>query len=95
HTGALPSGSPGRAGDVVTFTYTLTNTGSTTLTSVGVTPTLAMATGPTFATWPGAPNTLLPGQSATATSTYVLTQADVDAGSISDPALASGTPPTG
>ncbi|MET0296459.1 MAG: AraC family transcriptional regulator [Microbacterium sp.] len=95
HTGALPAGSPGRAGDVITFTYTVTNAGTTTLTGVAVSPTLPMTTGPTFASWPGPANTLLPGQSATATSSYVLTQADVDAGSVSDPATATGVPPAG
>jgi len=94
HTGALPAGSPGRAGDIVTFGYSFTNTGSTTLSGIVLTPGLGMQTGPTI-TWPGATGTLAPGQTATATSTYTLTQADVNAGSVSDPATVAGTPPAG
>ena len=39
--------------------------------------------------------TLLPGQAATFTATYTVTQADLDNGSVNDSATATGTPPTG
>ena len=87
-TGALPTGSTGKAGDLVTWSFTITNTGNVTLTGVQVTPGLAGA--PTYGTWPGAVGTLLPGQSVTATATSTLTQPQVDAGSVTDPATASG-----
>ncbi len=39
--------------------------------------------------------TLAPQASTTCTGTYTVTQADIDAGSITNTATASGTPPTG
>ncbi|MBI5161842.1 MAG: DUF11 domain-containing protein, partial [Micrococcales bacterium] len=89
-TGALPTGSAGVAGDTVTWSFTITNTGNTTLTQVKVTPGLAGATPPIYGSWPVTAGTLAPGQSVTATATSQLTQAQVDAGSVTDPAVASG-----
>ncbi|GAB3399586.1 hypothetical protein GCM10027515_06180 [Schumannella luteola] len=95
-TGALAPGSTGKANDTVTWSFTITNNGNTTLTGVTLSPTLAGITAPVFGTWPsGTAGTLAPGQSVTATATSQLTQAQVDARSVTDPATTAGTPPTG
>ncbi|WP_344918785.1 beta strand repeat-containing protein [Streptosporangium oxazolinicum] len=82
------------AGQTVTYSYLVTNTGNTTLTGVGVVDTAFSGSGaPPVITCPV--TTLAPQASTTCTGTYVVTQADIDAGSIVDTAVASGTPPTG
>ncbi|WP_423920222.1 beta strand repeat-containing protein [Frigoribacterium sp. 2-23] len=95
-TEALTPGAAGVAGDTVAFSYTVTNTGTSTLTGVGVVDDQAGLSAIAYGTWPtGTAGTLAPGQSVTATATYVLTQADVDAGSVASPARTSGTDPQG
>ncbi len=76
------------AGDTITYTFTVTNTGNVTLNPVTVNdPTV----GPV--TCPDGP--LDPGAIANCSAVYTLTQADVDAGAVNNTATASGTPPTG
>lgn len=95
-------------GETVSFKITVKNTGNVTLTGVGIqsdtltrsdtaNTELSLATGPTFSgsTENSPVGTLIPGESATYTATYVLTQEDVDAGGISNTATAQGTPPIG
>ena len=94
-------------GQTVTYQFVAKNTGNVTLTTVGINdtqtaPAGALTTGPTCtglatptATCSGSSTTLAPGQSATFTATYTLTQADLNNGSVADSATASGTPPTG
>jgi uncharacterized repeat protein (TIGR01451 family) len=83
HTGTLDSDASGVAGDHVRFDYTVTNTGDTTLTSVGLGDDLAGLTGLTFGPWPsGTDGRLAPGESVVATADYLLTQRDVDAGTV-------------
>ncbi|MBH0130282.1 DUF11 domain-containing protein [Salinibacterium sp. NK8237] len=94
-SGALAPGAQGVAGDVVTWSLTLTNSGNVTLTSVSVTDSLPGVSAVTYGTWPSTAGTLAPGQSVSATATYVLTQADIDAGAVSNTANGSGTPPRG
>ncbi len=77
------------AGETVTYTFTVTNTGSVTLTDVAVTDPLTGGDVTLDVT------TLAPGDVATGTATYTLTQANVDAGSVSNTASVTGTPPTG
>ncbi|MET3565739.1 putative repeat protein (TIGR01451 family) [Leifsonia sp. 563] len=86
--------SPAAVGDTVTYTFVSTNTGNTTLTGVTITDPLPGLSSLTY-TWPGAPGTLAPGESVTATATYALTQADINAGHVANSALSTGTPPTG
>ena len=76
------------AGGTIAYTFLVRNTGNVTLTNVGVTDpkvtTVSCPVGP-----------LAPNATRTCTATYTLTQADVDAGGVSNTATASGTPPTG
>ncbi|MGD9957804.1 MAG: beta strand repeat-containing protein, partial [Nocardioides sp.] len=77
------------AGDRITYTFLVTNTGDVTLTSVGVTDNLVASVSCPV-------TTLAPGASTTCTApVYVITQANVDAGSVNNTATATGTPPTG
>ncbi|WP_442316372.1 DUF7507 domain-containing protein, partial [Actibacterium lipolyticum] len=94
--------------DVVSYTYTVENTGNVTLaldTIAPITPTLTDADGTslTLTTAPAfegpasslgsAEGTLLPGEVATYTATYTLTQSDIDAGGLSQTATVDGTDP--
>ncbi len=82
------------AGQTVTYSYLITNTGNTTLANVSATDTAFSGTGtPPVITCPV--TTLAPQQSTTCTGTYVVTRADVNAGTITNAATASGTTPTG
>jgi uncharacterized repeat protein (TIGR01451 family) len=74
----------GTAGDTIPYSYLVTNTGSTTLNSVAVADNLVSSV--------SCPNSsLAPGASETCTGTYTVTQNDVDAGSVTNTATASGT----
>ncbi|WP_293787659.1 LPXTG cell wall anchor domain-containing protein, partial [uncultured Aeromicrobium sp.] len=94
-SGALAEGSEGRAGDTVEYEFTITNTGNVTLTEVALSDELAGLSDIVFGPWPTAEGVLGYGESVTATATYTLTQADVDAGSVDNVATASGQPPAG
>ncbi|NYE96132.1 putative repeat protein (TIGR01451 family) [Psychromicrobium silvestre] len=86
--------SPAVVGQVITYHFTATNTGNVTLTNVAITDGLA-GLSPLVYTWPGTAGTLLPGQSVTATATYAITQADINAGHVANSATTTGTPPSG
>jgi uncharacterized repeat protein (TIGR01451 family) len=82
-------------GQTVTYTFTVTNGSAVALNGITVhddqtAPAGALTTGPTC---PSA--TLAPGASEDCTATYVVTQKDLDKGSITDTATASGTPTSG
>ncbi|MDP9904650.1 beta strand repeat-containing protein [Arthrobacter bambusae] len=84
----------GKAGDVVSYSFAVTNTGNVTLSNVGVNETAFSGTGTVSAV--SCPVTVLaPGASTTCTASYTVTQADVDAGSVSNTAVADGTDPSG
>ncbi|GMA33446.1 DUF7507 domain-containing protein [Litorihabitans aurantiacus] len=83
----------------VTYTFVATNTGTLTLDDVTVTVTEESFTGTgelsALDCAPLQPATLAPGEDLTCTATYVITQADVDAGTVDNTASASGTDPFG
>ncbi len=77
-----------KVGDTIQYSYTVTNTGNITLTSVAVSdPTAGSVSCPI----PAAPG-LLPGASeiCNADQPYIVAQSDVDAGSVTDSATATG-----
>ena len=74
------------AGTTITYSYLVTNTGNTVLQAVGVSDPMH---GLSAVACPL--GTLPVGQSETCTATYITTQADVDAGSITNTAVATGT----
>ena len=107
-TGALDLGADGIAsvGDVITYTYTVNNTGNTRLFDVGVTETTFSGVGaaPTPAVKTGGANLDGEGDAldlAVGTTpivfeaTYALQQGDIDAGKIDNQATATGQPPFG
>ena len=77
-----------QVGQVITYSYTITNTGNVTITGpFSVTDTHATVT----VTQPTG-NTLTSGQSTTGTATYTITQLNLDAGNVTNVAIAnSGT----
>lgn len=79
-----------RAGDVLRFTYVVTNTGTVTLEGVTVADSL-----PAVSAVVCPQTTLAPGASQTCTATYTVTATDITAGSVRNSAVASGTPPGG
>jgi uncharacterized repeat protein (TIGR01451 family) len=83
-------------GQMITYSYVVTNTGNVTLTDVAPTEGVFTGTGTMSAlTCPAGPVSLAPGAQETCTSSYTLTQADIDAGQVSNTATATGTPPSG
>ena len=76
-------------GDVITYTVASTNTGTVTIDNVGVSDPMPGLS--TFDCTPAEPTTLAPGDAISCTATYTVTQADVDAGSISNTATVAGT----
>ncbi|KDN55558.1 hypothetical protein FEM21_13210 [Flavobacterium seoulense] len=81
----------GVKGDVITYTFTVTNTGNTTLTNIVVTDTMVglTITGNSIATLAaGASSSVIKG-------TYTITQTDIDAGKVTNTALATAKDPKG
>lgn len=81
---------PPLAGQTITYAFAVTNTGNVTLTNISITdplPGIVIAGGPIPTLAPGATDT------ATITATYVLTQADVNGGQVTNQATVHGTDP--
>jgi len=82
------------AGDPILYSFVLKNTGNVTLTNV--TPTEGVFTGSgtlSAISCPAGAASMVPGVSVTCIAFYRATQADVDSGSVSNSATATGTPP--
>ena len=79
-------------GNVITYTYSVTNTGSLPLTNVTVTDPMAGLSAITCA--PAQGSTLASGATMSCTATYTVTQADVDAGSIINTGTVTGKDPS-
>ncbi len=83
-------------GALLTYSFVVTNTGGLPLTDISVAETAFSGSGSLSAvSCPAGAASLLPGASVTCTATYTVTQADVDAGSVTNTAVASGTDPDG
>ena len=82
------------AGESVNYDFLVTNTGNVTLHGVTIADTFAVPAGPALTpVCPTAP--LPPGGTTTCTADYVVTQADIDNGLISNTASAAATDPNG
>ncbi len=89
-------GSGLHAGDVITYSFVITNTGNVTLTNVAVDEGSFNGSGSLSpVTCPSGAASLAPGAQLTCTATYDVTQTDVNAGDLSNSATAIGTPPGG
>ena len=82
------------AGDRIEYTFVATNTGNVTLSGVVISDPLAGLSVLTYQ-WPGETGVLAPGQSVKATASYVLTAADITAGSVVNTATVIGYAPDG
>ncbi|MBD9480710.1 DUF11 domain-containing protein, partial [Pseudoxanthomonas sp. PXM02] len=81
-------------GQVVTYSFLVSNTGNVEVTALQINETAFSGTGAAPAiTCPV--NTLAAGANTTCTGTYTVTQQDIDAGSLTNTATASGNSPTG
>lgn len=78
-----------RANKTLTYDVTITNSGETTLTNLSV-QDLKDNVIQGEVSWPGASGILEPGQQATMTCSYLVTQADFDSGSVSNQVLVHG-----
>ncbi|UKA50236.1 hypothetical protein LFT48_01445 [Arthrobacter sp. FW305-123] len=86
--------SPSVVGDRISYSFTSKNTGNVPLTDVVINNAKAGVSAVAY-TWPGLPGQLLPGQTLTATASYAITQADLDAGHVANRASSTGRPSAG
>lgn len=82
-------------GQTVTYSFLITNTGNVTITDPAVNEVAFSGTGELSAIVCPDEVSLAPGEDVTCTATYVVTQADVDSGRISNTATVTGTTPGG
>ena len=75
------------AGDIVNYSYLLTNTGNVTLTGIGG-GVFTVSDDQAVVACPASPTSLAPGDTVTCTANYTVTQADVDNGSVTNTATA-------
>lgn len=83
-----------RAGETITYSFVVTNTGNVTISQVGIVEGDFTGSGTLpAATCPAEAASLAPGHQVTCTTEYTVTQADIDAGEVTNTATAEGTPP--
>src|SRR5699024_9405129 len=80
-------------GEVITYTFVVENTGNVTVSDIDVQELDFSGSGVLSPVVCPADTTLAPGESLECTATYEVTQADIDAGKITNAAYATGTPP--
>lgn len=87
---------PAAAGDTIVFHFKVTNGGQGTLTNVALTDSLQPPSAITYV-WPTptAPGVLAGGETMTASTTYTVTPADLQAKSVASRTIATGAPPSG
>lgn len=85
---------PPTAGDEITYSFTVENTGNVTLTEVEVVDALPGVSAVEL-DWPGADGVLGVGETATGTATLTVTTAHIDAGSVTNTATAQANAPGG
>jgi uncharacterized repeat protein (TIGR01451 family) len=83
------------AGDRVTYDFVVTNTGSLTVAQAAIVDPKPGLSTLEYGAWPGTPGSLAPGESVTASASYPLTQADIDAQSVGNTATVSGVSAAG
>ena len=84
----VSAGAAGPVGDTIEYRFVVTNTGTTTLTGLAVSDAKVGTV--------SCPATVAPGASATCTAApYVVTQDDVDAGTVDNTATGTANPPAG
>ena len=88
--------SPAEPGQLIVYHFEAQNTGNVTLTAVVIRDELPGLSELSYS-WPAEdkPGMLEPGETVTATASYPLTQADIDAGQVENSATSEGTPPGG
>jgi fimbrial isopeptide formation D2 family protein/uncharacterized repeat protein (TIGR01451 family) len=83
-------------GDSIAYSFAVTNSGTVTITDVQIDETDFSGGGnPPVVVCPAEAASLAPGDDLVCTATYQATQADLDAGSIENTAVATGTAPAG
>jgi uncharacterized repeat protein (TIGR01451 family) len=82
------------AGQTVTYTFAVTNTGNATVSGISINETHFTGSG-TLSAISCPPTALAPHDQLSCSATYVVTQTDMDAGSVSNTATATGLDPAG
>ncbi|WP_378183531.1 Calx-beta domain-containing protein [Aquimarina sp. SS2-1] len=77
-------------GDIITYTFTVTNTGNVTVDNIFIDDILTGSTNLTVT-----PSTLAPGEQGTATATYAISQIDINNGEVINSATVMGEDPDG